>query len=77
MAHNLGLEVIAEGVETPDQAAFLQAEGCDEVQGFLYAKPLANADFEAYLRSNQAGFETQKVGRSNALRRGVFKKQAG
>jgi diguanylate cyclase (GGDEF)-like protein/PAS domain S-box-containing protein len=77
MAHNLGLEVIAEGVETPDQAAFLQAEGCDEVQGFLYAKPLANTDFEAYLRSNQAGFETQKIGRSNALRRGVFKKQAG
>ena len=52
MAHNLGLEVIAEGVETPAHAAFLQAERCDEVQGFLYAKPLTEAGFEAYLRDS-------------------------
>lgn len=50
MAHNLGLEVIAEGVETPTQAALLRAEGCEEVQGFLYAKPLPVADFEDFLR---------------------------
>jgi diguanylate cyclase (GGDEF)-like protein len=54
MAHNLGLQVITEGVETPDQAAFLQAEKCEEVQGFLYAKPLPVAEFEAFLKSNQA-----------------------
>ena len=53
MAHNLGLQVITEGVETPDQAAFLKAEKCEEVQGFLYAKPLPIAEFEAFLKSNQ------------------------
>jgi diguanylate cyclase (GGDEF)-like protein len=53
MAHNLGLEVIAEGVETATQAAFLRAERCEELQGYLYAKPLAAADFEAYLRANR------------------------
>ena len=60
MAHNLGLAVIAEGVETSAHAAFLQAEGCDEVQGFLYAKPLPNEDFEAYLRSSRDEFKARR-----------------
>lgn len=55
MAHNLGLGVIAEGVETPAQAAFLRAEKCEEMQGFLYAEPLPAAAFEAFLRSSQIG----------------------
>jgi diguanylate cyclase (GGDEF)-like protein/PAS domain S-box-containing protein len=49
MAHNLGLEVVAEGVETRQQAAFLRHEGCDQVQGFLFAKPLPNVRFEEFL----------------------------
>jgi diguanylate cyclase (GGDEF)-like protein/PAS domain S-box-containing protein len=53
MAHNLGLEVVAEGVETPEQAAFLKEEGCDQVQGFLFAKPLTNSAFEKFLTSWQ------------------------
>jgi diguanylate cyclase (GGDEF)-like protein len=53
MAHNLGLEVIAEGVETVTQAAFLRAEKCEELQGYLYARPLPAADFEAYLRAHR------------------------
>jgi len=39
MASHLGLKVVAEGVETPEQAEFLIARGCDAMQGFLYARP--------------------------------------
>ena len=40
MAHSLDLKVIAEGVETEAQLEFLERYGCDEVQGFLYSKPI-------------------------------------
>jgi EAL domain-containing protein (putative c-di-GMP-specific phosphodiesterase class I) len=53
MAHNLGLEVIAEGVETNDQAAFLRAERCDEAQGYHYAKPLPLDEFNKFLMANR------------------------
>jgi EAL domain-containing protein (putative c-di-GMP-specific phosphodiesterase class I) len=53
MAHNLNLGVIAEGVETSQQADFLKNENCEEAQGFLYAKPLPVEEFEAYLRTQR------------------------
>jgi diguanylate cyclase (GGDEF)-like protein/PAS domain S-box-containing protein len=40
MAHNLGMKVIAEGVETRAQRDFLAAQGCDEYQGYFFAEPL-------------------------------------
>ncbi len=40
LAHHLGLEVVAEGVENAAQLAFLQSEGCDLVQGYLFSRPI-------------------------------------
>ena len=44
MAHGLGLKVVAEGIETPEQMALLQAQGCDAVQGWHIARPMPLAD---------------------------------
>ncbi|MEO8382270.1 MAG: PAS domain S-box protein [Acidobacteriota bacterium] len=51
MARALNLRVIAEGVETEEQLAFLRREQCAEMQGFLYSRPLAPEEFEATLRA--------------------------
>ena len=48
LGHAFGLEVVAEGVEKAEVAARLAAIGCDYVQGFHYAKPLAPGDFPAW-----------------------------
>jgi EAL domain-containing protein (putative c-di-GMP-specific phosphodiesterase class I) len=53
LAHNLNLRVIAVGVETPEQAAFLQSRDCDEMQGFFWSKPLAAERFEELVRERR------------------------
>ena len=51
LAHSLGLAVVAEGVETAAQRDFLRAKQCEEAQGYLFARPMPLADFEALLRT--------------------------
>ena len=46
LAHGLKLEVVAEGVETEDQANYLREIGCDELQGYLISRPVKVAEFE-------------------------------
>ena len=50
LSRNLGLSVVAEGVENHEQYAFLQENGCDLVQGFYISKPLCADDFEKLVR---------------------------
>ncbi|MCW5658535.1 MAG: EAL domain-containing protein [Burkholderiaceae bacterium] len=54
LAHALGLRVVAEGVETEDQRDRLLALGCDELQGFLFARPMAPDALAQWLRQSQA-----------------------
>jgi EAL domain-containing protein (putative c-di-GMP-specific phosphodiesterase class I) len=48
MAHALGLEVVAEGVERMQQREYLEAENCDHIQGWLVARPMDALMFEAW-----------------------------
>jgi EAL domain-containing protein (putative c-di-GMP-specific phosphodiesterase class I) len=50
LAHNLQLEVIAEGVESGDQHEFLLHNACEQAQGFLYCKPLTADELEQTLQ---------------------------
>ncbi|KGS12784.1 hypothetical protein OA77_20045 [Pseudomonas coronafaciens] len=57
LAHNLNLEVVAEGVETVGQLELLRSFGCDQVQGYLLSRPLPLDELMTYLYSEASHTE--------------------
>ena len=57
LGHRLKLRVVAEGVETEQQLAYLKQAGCDEMQGYYFGKPMIASDLAAMLAAMQAGTE--------------------
>ena len=51
LGHNLDLKVVAEGVETEEQIAFLAANACDELQGYYFSKPISGWRFRKLLQA--------------------------
>jgi EAL domain-containing protein (putative c-di-GMP-specific phosphodiesterase class I) len=62
MGHNLGLQVVAEGVETDGQANYLRSRKCEEAQGYLYARPMPADEFVKFLRAGRANGSTAFAG---------------
>ncbi len=61
LGHSLNLQVIAEGVETSDHERFLLAEGCDEVQGFRYSKPVPKDEFWEFVENYNGSLDSFKA----------------
>jgi EAL domain-containing protein (putative c-di-GMP-specific phosphodiesterase class I) len=59
MARGLDLRVVAEGVETAEQLAFVAAHGCHYAQGYLFARPVPEEAYRAYLQARDAGAPLQ------------------
>jgi EAL domain-containing protein (putative c-di-GMP-specific phosphodiesterase class I) len=62
MAKGLGLDIIAEGVENETQLRYLHTQGCRQVQGFIYSRPLSKRDLGAYLDDSGRRCATGRVG---------------
>ncbi|MGH8042544.1 MAG: EAL domain-containing protein [Rudaea sp.] len=61
MAHNLNRAVVAEGVEIEQHLEFLRGEGCEELQGYLFCRPLPAASFENLLAERERVFQGTRV----------------
>ncbi len=61
LAHGMQLKVVAEGVETEQQAEWLRQQGCDQGQGYLYAKPLTARQLEGHFHNGRFSFEGNVV----------------
>jgi diguanylate cyclase (GGDEF)-like protein/PAS domain S-box-containing protein len=73
MAHSLNLRVLAEGVETEEQMQFLRKENCDEMQGFLYSKPISADEITEMIR--QGFWHTNNTQGSIATEPPAFQEQ--
>jgi EAL domain-containing protein (putative c-di-GMP-specific phosphodiesterase class I) len=66
MGHSLRLKVIAEGVESEDQLAFLHKQKCDEIQGFLFSPPIPPEEIAKLLKA-----ENREAGNGTLLLRSL------
>ena len=62
LAHQLGMKVTAEGVETPAQLAFLRRRGCDLLQGYLFSRPVPADQFEQLLAQPPTAISGRRIG---------------
>ncbi|WP_413375635.1 EAL domain-containing protein [Alkalihalobacillus sp. 1P02AB] len=73
LGHGLGLKVVAEGVETHEQLTFLKQQDCDEIQGFIYSKPVPIHEFEKYLRKPKLALTSYEIEINYKNRRKFFR----
>lgn len=71
LGHSLRLKVVAEGVETAEQLHFLKANGCDQIQGFYFCKPMSAEDITPLIQRNHDSIERGLWNRSPASTCGV------
>ena len=76
MAHSLGLSVVAEGVETDAQFAFLAAKGCGYVQGWWLAKSMPAAELERWMAEYDIGAVAERISQARQPRAGRDRKGA-
>ena len=62
MARSLGIETVAEGVETLEQQTYLRNRSCDLAQGFLFSYPSEAAEIDRLLRTPSVGFNLAPLG---------------
>ena len=68
LAHSIGLSVVAEGVETKQQADFLAAHGCDELQGYYFSRPVSSAVLQSTFLSASSDAPSQSDAGNPLLR---------